>query len=69
MSDSQRVSGLNSLKGLKWGIIEGSILGVIKGDARSLDYTLLIWFMGFLEYLLHNSMSMGSLLGLYQGLH
>ena len=28
---------LNSLKGDIWGIMSGSIIGVIKGDTRSLD--------------------------------
>ena len=29
---------LNSLKGVTWGIIQGTIIRDIKGDARSLDY-------------------------------
>ena len=29
---------LNSLKGIIYGIIEGTTIGVIKGDTRSLDY-------------------------------
>ena len=33
---------LNSLKGVIWGIIEGSTIGVIKGDTRSLDYGSLL---------------------------
>ena len=32
-------SSLNPLKEL-WGIIQGSIVGVIKGDARSFHYSL-----------------------------
>ena len=32
-----KVQGLNSLKGAVKGIIQGSILGVFKGDTRSLD--------------------------------
>ena len=31
-------SSLNSLKGGRWAIIQGSIIGVIKGDTRSLDH-------------------------------
>ena len=30
---------LNSLKGVIWGIIYGTTIGVIKGDTRSLDYS------------------------------
>ena len=30
---------LNSLEGVKQGIIRGSIIGVKKGDTRSLDYS------------------------------
>ena len=30
---------LNSLKGVIWGIILGTTIGVIKGDTRSLDYS------------------------------
>ena len=30
---------LNSLKGLIWGIVYGTITGLIKGDTRSLDYS------------------------------
>ena len=29
---------LNPLKGVLWGIIHGSVIGLIKGDTRSLDY-------------------------------
>ena len=32
-----KVQGLNSLKGVVKGIIQGSILGVFKGDTRSAD--------------------------------
>ena len=28
---------LGSLKGVIWGILYGSIIGVLKGDSRSLD--------------------------------
>ena len=31
-------SSLNSLKGVIWGIIYGTTIGLIKGDTRSLDY-------------------------------
>ena len=34
----QRTSGLNSLKGVIWGIIWESITGVSKGETRSFDY-------------------------------
>ena len=30
---------LNSLKGVIWGIIYGTTIGVIKGDTRSLEYS------------------------------
>ena len=30
---------LNSLKGVIWGIIYGTTIGLIKGDTRSLDYS------------------------------
>ena len=30
---------LNSLKGVIWGIIYGTTIGIIKGDTRSLDYS------------------------------
>ena len=30
---------LDSFNGVVWGILQGSIIGVIKGDVRSLDYT------------------------------
>ena len=30
---------LNSLKGVIWGIIYGTTIGVIRGDTRSLDYS------------------------------
>ena len=30
---------LNSFKGVTSGILEGSIIGVIKGDIRSLDHS------------------------------
>ena len=30
---------LNSLKGVIWGIILGTTIGLIKGDTRSLDYS------------------------------
>ena len=33
------VSGLNSSKGAIWGIIWGGIMGLIKWDTRSLDYS------------------------------
>ena len=29
----------HSLKGVIWGIIEGTTIGVINGDTRSLDYS------------------------------
>ena len=34
-----RIWGLNSLKRVIWEIIWGSAVGVMKGDARSLDYS------------------------------
>ena len=30
---------LNSLKGVIWGIIYGTTIGVLRGDTRSLDYS------------------------------
>ena len=30
---------LNSFKGVIWAIIQGTTIGVIKGDSRSLDYS------------------------------
>ena len=35
--------GLNSLNGITWGTRKRTTIRVIKGDARSVGYSLLIW--------------------------
>ena len=39
MLETHMSYSLNSLKGVIFGIIQGTSLGVITGDARSLDYS------------------------------
>ena len=38
---------LNPLKGVIWGIILGTTIGVIKGDTRSLDSSSYTDYIGF----------------------
>ena len=45
---------LNSLNGVRWGIIWGSTIGVIKGVTGSLDYgSYVLYFIGLNRNLSH----------------